>query len=58
MVVTLALQSVFLTKSFSTALVNLAKSTGTVFNLSASILSTSLFNAAKLVLLAKLLVTT
>ena len=48
------LQSVFLTKSFSTALVNLAKSTGAVFNLSTSILSISVFNAAKLVLDAKL----
>ena len=40
------------------ALVNLAKSTGAVFNLSKSILSTSHFKAVKLVLLAKLLTST
>ena len=38
--------------SFLTTLVNLAKSTGTVFSLSTSILSTSLFKAAKLALVA------
>ena len=43
---------------FKTALFNLAKSAGVVFNLSASILSTSVFKAAKLVLLAKLLTST
>ena len=41
-----------LTTSLLTTLLNLAKSTGTVFNLSTSILSTSVFNAAKLVLVA------
>ena len=50
--VTLVLSSVFLTTSFLTTLVNLAKSAGVVFNLSTSILSTSLFKAAKLVLVA------
>ena len=38
--------------SFLTILLNLAKSSSTVFNLSISILSTSVFNAAKLVLVA------
>ena len=39
--------SVFLITSFLTTLLNLARSTGTVFNLSASILSTSVFKLAK-----------
>ena len=41
---------VFLATSFLTTLLNFAKSSGTVFNLSVSILSTSVFKAAKLVL--------
>ena len=50
--------SVFLTTSFFTTLLNLAKSSGTVFNLSVSILSTSVFKEAKLVFNAELLVST
>ena len=42
------LYSVFLTTSFLATLLNLAKSLGTVFNLSVSMLSTSVFKAAKL----------
>ena len=47
--------SVFLVTSFLTTLLNLAKSTGTVFNLSSSILSTSVFKLAKFDFSAKLL---
>ena len=43
------LYSVFLTTSFLTTLLNLAKSTGTVFNLPASILSASVFRLARFV---------
>ena len=50
--------SVFLTVSFFTTLLNLAKSVGTVFNLPTSILSTSVFKAAKFVLDAQLLTST
>ena len=50
--------SVFLTTSFLTTLLNLARSTGTVFNLSASILSTSVFKLARFVFDAKLLTST
>ena len=53
--VTNLLYSVFLTTSFFTTLLNLAKSTGTVFNLSTSILSTSVFKLARFVFDAKLL---
>ena len=49
---------VFLTTSFLTTLLNLARSLGTVFNLSVSILSTSVFKAAKLVFNAYLLIST
>ena len=49
------LYSVFLTRSFLTTLLNLARSTGTVFNLSASILSTSVFKLGKFDFSAKLL---
>ena len=47
--------SVFLITSFLTTLLNLAKSTVTVFNLSASILSSSVFKLAKFDFNAKLL---
>ena len=50
--------SVFLITSFFTAILNLVKSVGTVFNLSTSILSTSFFKAAKFVFDAKLLTST
>ena len=50
--------SVFLTTTFLTTLLNLAKSTGTVFNLPASILSTSVFKLAKFDFIAKLLTST
>ena len=56
--VTNLLYSVFLITSFLTTLLNLAKSTGTVFNLSASILSTSVFKLAKFYFSAKLLTST
>ena len=52
------LYSIFLTTSFLTTLLNLARSLGTVFNLSVSMLSTSVFKAAKLVFNALLLVST
>ena len=47
--------SVFFITSFLTTLLNLARSTGTVFNLSVSILSTSVFKLAKFDFSAKLL---
>ena len=47
--VTNFLYSVFLKTSFFTTLLNLARSAGTVFNLSASILSTSVFKLARFV---------
>ena len=56
--VTNLLYSVFLTTSFLTTLLNLARSTGTVFNLSASILSSSVFKLAKFDFSAKLLTST
>ena len=46
--------SVFLTTSLFTTLVNLLKSTGTVFSLSVSNLLTSVFKLAKFVFNAKL----
>ena len=46
--------TVFLTAPLLTALLNLLKSTGTVFNLSTSILSTSVFKLAKFDSSAKL----
>ena len=49
------LYSVFLTTSFFTKLLNLARSTGTVFHLSTFILSTSVFKLARFVFDAKLL---
>ena len=49
------LYSVFLATSFFTTLFNLDKSIGTVFNLSTSILSTSVFKLARFVFNAKLL---
>ena len=52
------LHSVFLTTLFLTTLLNLARSTGTGFNLSASILSTSVFKLAKFDFSAKLLTST
>ena len=52
------LYSVFLTTSFLTTLINLAKSTGTVFNLPTSILPTSVFRLARFVFDAKLLTST
>ena len=42
-----ALKSVSYTRSFATLIVNLAKSAGTVFNFSTSILSTSVFKLAR-----------
>ena len=56
--VTNLLYSVFLTTSCFTTLLNLDKSLGTVFNLSLSILSTSVSKAAKLVFDTKLLTST
>ena len=56
--VTNLLHLVFLTTTFLTALLNLARSTGTVFNFSASILSTSVFRLAKFDFSAKLLTST
>ena len=56
--VTNLLYSVFLTTSFYTTLLNLAKSLGTGFNLSISNLSTSVFKLAKFVFDAKLLTST
>ena len=52
------LYSVFLTTSSLSTLLNLARSTGTVFNLSASILSTSVFKIAKFDFSAKLMTST
>ena len=52
------LYSDFLTTSFFTTLLNLAKSTGKAFNLSAAILSTSVFELARFVFDAKLLTPT
>ena len=52
------LYSVFLTTPFLTTLLNLARSTRTVFNLLASILSTSVFELAKFYFSAKLLTST
>ena len=52
------LHSVFLTTLFLTTLLNLARSTGTGFNLSASILCTSVFKLAKFDFSAKLLTST
>ena len=43
--------AVFLTTSLFTTLLSLLKSTGTVFNLPISILSTSAFNSASLILM-------
>ena len=56
--VTNLLFSVILTTSFLTTLLSLARSTGTVFNWSASILSTSAFKLAKFGFSAKLLTST
>ena len=53
-----SLYSVFLTTLFLTTLLNLARSTGTVFNLSASILSTSVFKLATFDFSVKLLTST
>ena len=50
--------SVFLITSFLTTLLNLARSIGTVFNLPASTLSTSVFKLAKCDFSAKLLTST
>ena len=52
------LYSVFLTKPFFTTLLNLARSTGNVFNLSASILPTSVYKLVRFVFDAKLLTST
>ena len=52
------LYSIFLTTSFLTTLLNLARSTGTVFNFLASILSTSVFKLAKFDFSTKLLTST
>ena len=52
------LYSVFLTTSFSTTLLSLARSTETVFNLSASFVPTSVFKLAKFDFSAKLLTST
>ena len=52
----LALYSVFLTTSLFTTLLNLLKSTGTVTNLSISILSTLVFKLLKLFLIYQYLV--
>ena len=56
--VTNLLYSAFLITSFLTTLLNLARSTGTVFNLSASILSTSVFKLAKFDFNSKLVTST
>ena len=50
--------AVFLTTSLCTTLLNLIKSTGTLLNLSISILSTSVFNLARLDFIARLEVST
>ena len=52
------LYSIFSTTSFLTTLLNLAKSTETVFNLPASISSISVFKLAKFDFSAKLLTST
>ena len=56
--VTSLLYSVFLKTLFLTTSLNLARSTGTVFNLSASISSTSVFKLAKFDFSAKMLTST
>ena len=52
------LKSVFLVTSFFTTLLNLVKSSETLFNLSVSILSISVFNLAKFVFDGKVLIST
>ena len=56
--VTNLLYSVFLTKSFFTKLLDLAKSSGTGVNFAISNLSTSVYKLAKFVFDAKLLTST
>ena len=56
--VTMLLYTVFLTTSLFTTVLSLHKSTGTVFHLSAFILSTSVFKLARFDFSAKLLTST